>query len=287
MSSAQPRIFLVNPRHGRQIDYGAAQSFLRLSTDPNRDLLAGEPFSVFSSLLPRAFNLCLAMALRSFRAGVATHIAMLHADIECEPFWLDKIYDESVAREADLLSVVIPMKDGRGLTTTAIDDPSRPGGVDRRLTMRQIVENFPLTFTAAAAGFPDRALLVNTGCWIADLRRPWWHAKDDDGNLKCAFNIWSSISADELKVDADSEDWRMSRYLHSQGAKVMATRCVRAFHVGNALFGNDIPWGTEATDQKTETKTPIQNWQTLRGDNRAAANGYGEKIATDKGTWIE
>ena len=73
---------------------------------------------------------------------------------------------------ADVVSTVLPIKDRRGVTSTAIDDPEDEWTPLRRLTMRE-VHRLPETFSAQAdCGYPNNALLVNTGCFVLDLRKP-------------------------------------------------------------------------------------------------------------------
>src|SRR5215471_7104271 len=44
------------------------------------------------------------------------YFAMLHSDIEPQPGWLDILYEEMQAMEADVISAVVPIKNDQGTT---------------------------------------------------------------------------------------------------------------------------------------------------------------------------
>lgn len=208
----------------------------------------------YSSLLAHSFN--------SLWCGFATllehgehvdYFAMLHSDVEPMPPssphdqpWLNVMIDELERTGADVLSVVIPIKDNRGMTSTAVagDDKWFPLF---RLTMKQIMA-LPETFTAADVGHPDRALLVNTGCWIAKVG-PW--VFDFPGFMICDRVRREQMPASALyqwRPDVCPEDWGASQWWHDNGLKVMATRKVVVNHVGKASYGNNAAWGDSAWD---------------------------------------
>ena len=78
-----------------------------------------------TSLLASGFNSLWCTALKR---GV-THFAMLHADIRPDRNWLDVMLAELQRTGADLVSVVTPIKDARGLTSTGIGHPEIPWSV--------------------------------------------------------------------------------------------------------------------------------------------------------------
>ena len=47
---------------------------------------------------------------------------MLHDDVVPEAFWLDKLIAELELHSADVMSAVVPVKSGNGLTSTAVGD---------------------------------------------------------------------------------------------------------------------------------------------------------------------
>jgi len=213
------------------------------------------------SVLTNVFNRLWASALQNVRGGV-THFAMLHSDVGPENGWLGKLLDELVGADADLVSVVLPIKNDQGLTSTGL------GEIDeeyhyRRLTMKELYE-LPVTFTADDVektmpwGKPGsgRVLIVNTGCWVCDLRRPFWTARDEHGFLKMYFANHDRIRELEngqFFVEFAPEDWLFSRMCHAAGAKVAATRAVKCLHYGEIGWPNDKPWGRTDTDTELET----------------------------------
>jgi hypothetical protein len=86
-----------------------------------------------------------------------------------ERFFLDKMVDLMEKTGADVLSAVIPIKSQEGMTSTALDEPVGDMPLEwrvKRLTMREIFEKYPPTFTTDT-------LLVNTGLMLVDLQKPW------------------------------------------------------------------------------------------------------------------
>src|SRR5215471_18433913 len=116
------------------------------------------------SLLALSFNALWCRALNLAKAGGLDYFAMLHTDVGPNNGWLDALVAELDATGLDVLSVVVPIKDPRGVTSTALArDDGDPFGVFTRLTMQEVFR-LPETFTSADVG--GRPLLVNTGCWV-------------------------------------------------------------------------------------------------------------------------
>ena len=190
------------------------------------------------SLLGYAFNFLWADALNSRKTHGITHFLMIHADIVpiAGQAWLKTLLEEMEVMGADILSVVAPIKNTDGLTSTGIrfGAPFHPWMV-KRYTMKEIFE-LPETFT-------HPQLVVNTGMMLVDIRKPWvekifFHIKDDmirheDGNFEPIVF---------------PEDWNFSEEAKALGAKVFATRKVRIEHHGAQIFPNDAPWGAMSTD---------------------------------------
>lgn len=240
----KPVIFAGMPHYG-PIEMEAAQAFLCLAKrDEDLDVLSS---SYGSSLLAHAFNMLWCAALNARKTRGVTHFAMLHADIAPEPGWLSKLLSELQSHRADLVSAVVPIKSVDGVTSTAIDGP-RAFDVERRLTMAEIVQ-LPETFDAGHCGFPDRTICANTGCWIADITKPWAD--------KVHFQILNAIEQDadgNFEPKVFSEDWDFSRQIHKLGGKVMATRKVALRHLGRHEYGNQTGWGTKAIDHMAAGK---------------------------------
>lgn len=220
-----------------------------------------------NSLLPHNFNalFCDGYNLREERG--LTHFAMHHSDIGAESGWLAKLLDLQQGTGADVVSVTVPIKDQLGLTSTAIRKADCSGDV-RRLTMTEIFqlpETFGIADVEALFGLESgsHALLVNTGLWVCDFRRPW--VDEFDG-----FEIISKIvkTPDPCIASGDAahrqmkrkpvslpEDWGFSLWCHQRGLQVRATRAVKLGHFGRARYSNEMVWGA---------------WQTEGGEKPAA-----------------
>lgn len=183
-----------------------------------------------------SFNECWAEALNKREMHGLTHFAMLHSDVVPEPYWLDKLVAELEKHDADILSVVIPLKTSDGHTSTAIataQDPALPS-VDRIITIRE-AHRLPVTFGADA--FPGKLLLVNTGCFVCRFDRDW--------NYQIAARAYTWIKRDKDGYAARlfPSDWDTSWQLAKLGCKVLATRVVECYH-GRREWTNAKPWGT-------------------------------------------
>lgn len=201
------------------------------------------------SLLTQAFNNCWVAALNLRVSHAVRYFAMCHADVLPPPCFVDSLVDELEARDFDILSCVVPIKDERGLTSTAIDDPADPFDPLFRLTMREVM-GLPETFTAADVGYPGNALLVNTGCWVCRFTEPWAE--------EVCFTVRDRVRKDPEKsewvADVEPEDWGFSRWAHARGLKVAATRKLAIKHYGNFGFGNGHAWGSWETDTSLRSK---------------------------------
>lgn len=193
------------------------------------------------SLLGHNFNELWVWALNAAEAGERVDLfAMLHADVAPEPGWLDVLVGE-LDQGYDLVSAVVPIKDHRGLTSTAAGHATDRFDVDFRLTMQEVLR-LPETFTANDV-CPGRPLLVNTGCWVCRFD-PAWAAR-------CHFEIESRIARQDGRWRAvvNPEDWNFSRQVHALGLRVAATRKVSLIHHGDMAYGNQSGWGEYEYDQ--------------------------------------
>lgn len=166
-----------------------------------------------------------------------THFLMLHSDIVPEIYFVDKMVDIMQQTGMDIVSVVSPIKDEKGLTSIALDE--QVGDVDprwrvRRLTLKEIFK-MPPTFT-------NDKLLINTGLMLVDIRKPWVdkiHFHFDDAIIE--------HHGRKLAV-CFPEDWNFSRDARKLGAKMCATREVSITHMGPMQYPNSQPWGTWEID---------------------------------------
>lgn len=230
-----PLVAIAMARRGAQVNDGAAEGFYRF---PCRKAQVAALVKPVSTLLPFAFNQAWAGVLNLRDQGVnLRYFAMIHDDIAPEPWWLDKLIGELERTGADAVSAVVPIKDEKGLTSTAVytGDIWLP----RRITMREAME-LPETFSAEDAGGP---LLLNTGLWVADITKPWAD--------EICFDFMNRIrrtSTGERVAECVPEDWLNSHRMNELGCKLMATRVVNLNHEGNMDYPNDTAWGTWDTD---------------------------------------
>jgi|GEM_PF-5345325 len=246
----RPVFFVGMPSGSAHPNQKAAEAFYLKITQKHRGrvvLVANT-----SSSLCHNFNILWSAGLNF--PGV-THFGMLHDDVvPAAEWWIDVLYDEMVATNADVVSAVNAIKDGKGLTTTGVacvDDEYDY----RRLTTKEVTQ-LPPTF--GYDDLPDKfkegreVFLINTGCWIADVRKPWWREMTDAGTYRFCFQQHHRISFDETErkpvVEFAPEDWLFSRYCHEVGAKVMATTKAVTFHQGNTGYPAHYGWGDCDTD---------------------------------------
>lgn len=194
-----------------------------------------------------------------------TDFAMCHIDVQPLGFWIDGLVRERISSGADLLSAVLPIKDPRGLTSTALHRPE--DGMMRRLTMHELWSKIPdITFdgpmAAKALGLEGEwELLASSGLWICDFTKPWVEQVWFEDADRIVFNPENGL----FETSWVSEDWVFSSMLLSLGLKVMATKAVPAVHWGRIDFGNFRAWGTEKTDSEAGS---YQNWWNWPSSNK-------------------
>lgn len=184
--------------------------------------------------------------------------AMLHSDIVPEEWWLDKLIDKAEKHGAAMMGVAMPIKDRRGVNSTAILSPDSPWERYCRLTQKQLWhESFPETFDlgmmvdALAAlpapltvKAPRTALLANTGMMIVKLDRDW-----------ISQGVWFENHDAILRINGKwhtavvPEDWYFSCQIAGAGGKVMVTRTVKATHYGVSGFPNTEQWGQDIDEE--------------------------------------
>lgn len=195
-------------------------------------------------------------ALNLAKVGQITHYAQLHSDITPAPGWIDLLIDDLDDKQADFISATVALKDDNGLTSCGIGDSDNPWQPFRRFTIRELCE-MPETFDILATPHPDRYLLHNSGCFVADLRNPKWRTVDSNGCLVADFGfpIRSVLLEDGLfQSQRESEDWHFSRGMARIGLKTLATRRVTTIHFGQRGYRNDYPWGKLEHDVATQDK---------------------------------
>lgn len=249
MSQALPELFcyLGMPGYGH-LTAGAAASFFH-ATRRSQDAIRWENRE--GSLLANNFNQLWVNALNIAHGGrKVRYFAMQHADIQAERYWLDKLVDELEAKDLDVLGVVAPIKDSRGVTSIALAHPSGdPWRIHTRLTMREVYR-LPETFTSEDVGHP---ILLNTGLWVCRFNMDWAPKVHFTINDEIVFNTKTG----QYQALCESEDWFFSRLLHELGLKVGCTRKVGMKHRGETDYLNTHPWGSEDFDSAHLSETVI------------------------------
>lgn len=220
-----------------------------------------------TSSLTHNFNILWGQALDSFAAGRITHFCMLHADIDPCAGWLDGLARVMAGTEYRVLSAISPIKDARGLTSTALDTSRfRP----RRLTNSEIAQ-LPPTFSSvdesSGVAGPYGALLINTGCMLCDLR-PLSNGRDWVKEVCFEFRNAMTVDSKTGKYFPlfEPEDWRFSRHLTRMGVPFAATREVPICHEGPWSFNPFAP-GMMETDTQNIPSAGITE-EVIIGDSK-------------------
>jgi len=232
----KPKVALVMPHYGG-VEAGAAIALCNAPVHPDGSKARGviTRTSVTStSLLCQCFNRLLGLALDWRDEGTVTHLAMLHADLVPQQFcWVDTLLEQMASHRLDMVSAVVPIKEHeRKKTSTAIGDTADPWKVNRYINVEDY-GNTPETFTAADVCKPNEVLLVNTGCWVADLRLPFWDT--------FTFQIHDRIIREpdgSRTAQTRPEDWELSRAMNAAGVRYGATWALPVLHYGNGAWAN-------------------------------------------------
>jgi len=247
------RVYIAVPTPGH-IDKEALAGLLAPSTDPE---LTWSVRPEGHSLLTKTFNdhLCAAMNERSEHGW--NKFVLHHSDVECEVGWLDKLRYAYYLSGAQVISAVLPIKDGRGVTSTA--KRGKNGNIIR-VTMHHLwgTPCLPDIFTIDNFEGNEEGdhLLLNTGLMMFDLNEEWvipWMLSE------------GFCQRDRIFQDRDGkfvaaclpEDWGFSVYCDKNKIKTAATKTVKASHLGRFGFPNWRDWG---------------NWQYDEGDSKHKAS---------------
>jgi len=289
-------VCLGQPGYG-SLTAGAARSFWRATSGSMT--LRGvqteaklECYYSETSLLGLSFNILWCWALnRAHQGKPIDYFAMIHSDIEAEDFWLDKMIAELEDKNLDVLGAVVPIKDRKGITSIALERPNGDTWNPQcRLTLHEVIEELPETFTAEDVGYP---LLLNTGCWVAKFDIEWARQLYFTVNDRVVFDK----SKDAYVPEVESEDWYFSRLLNEMKRKIGATRVVKLDHCGQIHFSNYRIWGTDKYDMQYVEKSVldkgddgfvfpegIDGWL-LPSEGRALAEWARDKRVLEIGTY--
>lgn len=260
------RIFLGMPGYGRQTA-AAGRGFWRACADMSR---VQNPYEN-GSLLAANFNKLWCYALNMVHRGERLdYFAMLHDDVGPQDFWLDALIDELESRQLDMLGVVVPIKDNRGLTSIALGKPGETWRPLARLTMHEVYD-LPETFTSEDVG---HQLLLNTGCWVAKWNQEWCRQVHFEINDRIVFDRTTNAYC----IENESEDWYFSRLCNDLGLKIGATRKIAVSHRGECDYPNTHAWGRSAFDSESVRHSivpdapirDVRGWLTV-GEGRTLA----------------
>jgi precorrin-6B methylase 2 len=237
------RMYLGMPGYGKQTA-SAGRALWNASRDMSKVTVEYAP----GSLLACNFNKLWCSALNMVHSGKRVdYFAMLHDDIGCQDFWLDELIEELEAKHLDVLGVVVPIKDTRGITSIAIHYPGDNWNPACRLSMHDVYQ-LPETFTSDDLG--GQQLLLNTGCWVAKWNQEWCRQVHFEINDRIVFDQTTNAYWPEV----ESEDWFFSRLLHEQQLSIGATRKIAVKHEGDVEFSNTFPWGSQAFDSESKRR---------------------------------
>jgi SAM-dependent methyltransferase len=245
-------IYLGMPGYGKQTA-AAGRALWRASANMDQVHVQYES----GSLLACNFNKLWCTALNLVHQGKRLdYFAMLHDDIGADDFWLDALIDEMEAKQLDILGVVVPIKDTRGMTSIAVHHEGDDWAPECRLTMRDVFQ-LPETFTSD--DLDGQKILLNTGCWVCKWDQEWARQVHFEINDRIVFDKVLNC----YRPQNESEDWYFSRLLHEIGLKVGATRKISVKHQGEIEFLNNHAWGSEVYDhespQRGRQTSPVPN----------------------------
>jgi hypothetical protein len=167
--------------------------------------------------------------------------------------WLHTLIKEMDRTGVDFLSAVAPIKDTRGLTSTATYQDSIWDF--KRLTLKEL-HQMPETVEDAGG-----KLLLNTGCCLLRMRpdAEWvTNPRAFPFNTMERFDD-SPLGDGDMVASVVSEDWLWTERLREAGARTAFTRKVALVHEGDYEFRNDSDWGRWESDKAYETRHPNEN----------------------------
>ncbi len=238
--SAVPRVYISQPQsHGQPHEECSRAKFAAIDPRaPAEDRIeVGGNSVAISGSLAHSFNTLLASALDFRDAGRVTHFAMLHDDIAPSGPWVTQLWRVMRTTGADLVSAVVPIKEEPpGRTSTAIGSREDHWLVNRYIWLGEKA-TLPPTFVQDDVCEPTEVLLANTGCWLADITKPWWDEFADAGGFYQTARIVRNPDGSRSS-QFNPEDWRMSRFLETRGCRIACTWEVPLRHGGWSWWSN-------------------------------------------------
>lgn len=260
-----PKVFVGRPYCG-EVDDGPAVSVY------SYPML--HPDSVLQITLERQHSSALCYGFNKCWSGMFSHakfpfdwFVLHHQDIEPEGPWIDILIEEALKGGYDVMTALSPLKDDRGLTSTAYGSMEHDWDRVRRITLIEKDTMLPQTFgieelvkvlgTEGIRGTP--CFLNNTGVMAIRLKEKRLQIsrsadcrvgpfaiglKDDRRGVWpwCfpGFRMHDRIdfSPGYCAAEFISEDWDMGRWCARHGLKVGATSRIDLGHYGRSCYRN-------------------------------------------------
>jgi hypothetical protein len=242
----KPTVFLAMPRHsGSGIEPEVLKAGVSGSGTQNK--LAITVVERITSALGFNFTLCWCDCIN--QRPRPDFFAMLHSDLLPHGPWLDTLVEELEKHQLDLIHAVSPIKDSRGVTSTALGNPDDFGEV-RRITLTEL-EQLPDTFQVddvvelmGAKDCPSPpVLLCNTGCML--IRIGDWVSEFPGFSIHDRIDWVNGMAIARMAP----EDWRLGRWMADHGLRVGGTKKVRLDHFTRGAFSNQGTWGEWKRDE--------------------------------------
>lgn len=265
-------VYIGIPQHGGQLSTSTMHS-IQEAVMNSRHGVSYQAMGL--SLLARNFN---SLWIQAYKRG-ADYFCLHHSDLGVSsPYpgvcWLDLMIERMNQLGAAVLSVASPIKSPAGHYSLGLDLERGNRYSLRRITQREL-NLLPEMFICrhdvcdvfGVTPKESGALIVNTGCWLMDLKRFPWSQLRWPG-----FNIVDTIEWSINGVPAaytEPEDWFQSRWLFRHKLPYYTTREIRLDHQGGYTYHNYGLWGD--MHDLTPTQPDIDIWHSLTVPMEAAA----------------
>lgn len=240
------KIFIGVPIHGGSVSAPTANSIVSAASGLQHEI----QFQIVGlSLLARGFNTLFCSAYkRDF-----DYFILLHSDIGVYSnipgtSWADILVNRLRQLEMASVSVVSPIKNEQGVTSTALQlHKNNPYGM-RRITVKELEKLPPQCIlkedVCKLFNVPQEEagpLLINTGVLCMDLKNVDWFGLRWPG-----FHIEDCIAWNKQGVPdpyTTPEDWNLSRWLDRKKLSYCAISDLQINHLGSKSFTNFGNWG--------------------------------------------
>ena len=196
-----------------------------------------------TSATPYCFNNLLNQAIHSN----SDYFVLLHSDMGTNVSnWLDVLSSDMQVENLAVISAVAAIKSDQGITSVAVDTSDV---FPRRLTLKEIHNGPPVLTNEKCKRIYGKALLINTGMMVWDMKvmRPIAHEMPFE--FKDCFALENTPDGIVQRPQFIPEDWLMSKRLDERGIAYGATRNVPTIHKGSYEFDSAKVWGEDVDSQ--------------------------------------